>query len=327
MSYETFPGEKVTDHMLSEFAELFSENYGVWGKESPSPGKRISLSARRLRAQLLPDGAASSFSRLIVDGGICVGYAFACRWSYNGVNVCWITQLVVRKDWRRRGVATKLVNAVREPTDDVFCIASSHPAACLAAARAFGTAIENVSLDFIVKSSNRIMKASPITYIRDAEPQGSIFNAQDSTGLVSGVDTKFLVDHDETLEVLNEVRKKRDWPLGELPEGHEYLLVSVTAHNTLDATAIVVHAVGTFLGVDRHVDNGGFNNPTLHGCSGEVFEADVVGRQSRVIARAVEAGEYYDKSFFELPAVRDRHASISSCSDGVIYGLRALGLY
>lgn len=36
--YEVFSSAEVTDHMLSEAAELFNENYAVWGKGSPLSG-------------------------------------------------------------------------------------------------------------------------------------------------------------------------------------------------------------------------------------------------------------------------------------------------
>ncbi|KAF3063906.1 hypothetical protein GL218_02569 [Daldinia childiae] len=222
--YEVFSGAEVTDDMLSEAAKLFSDNYGVWGKKSPLSGKRVSFNARRLREQCLPDAAETSYVRVTVDGTLA-GNAFVCRWSYNGMTVCWITQLVVVEEYRERGLATGLLRAMREDTDDVYGIASSHPAACLAAAKAFGTTIERVSLNFIAKNAASIMEASPISYIRDSALRGSLFDNKDSTGLVSGVDTKFFVDHDEPLEVLNKVRGLWDWPLGELLDGHEYLLI------------------------------------------------------------------------------------------------------
>jgi hypothetical protein len=41
--FERFDGRELTDDMLQEAAELFNENYGVWGKDptgkSPKPGK------------------------------------------------------------------------------------------------------------------------------------------------------------------------------------------------------------------------------------------------------------------------------------------------
>ncbi|GAP85321.2 hypothetical protein SAMD00023353_1002010 [Rosellinia necatrix] len=122
--FEAFPGTEVTDHMLSKAAKLFSENYGVWGKASPLAGKRVSLNTRRLREQCIPDAAASSYVRVTVDGALA-GHALACRWNCNGMTVCWVTQLVVRKDYRERGLASSLLRVIREDTDDVYGIITS----------------------------------------------------------------------------------------------------------------------------------------------------------------------------------------------------------
>jgi len=69
--------------------------------------------------------------------GHLAGNAFACRWSVDGRTICWITQLVVHHDYRERGLATGLLDEVRLDGDDVYGVMSSHPAACLAASRAF----------------------------------------------------------------------------------------------------------------------------------------------------------------------------------------------
>ena len=66
------------------------------------------------------------------------GNAFACRWvCCNNVSVCWVTQLVIHEDYRERGLATGLLNLLRENGDDLYGIMSSHPAACLAASKSF----------------------------------------------------------------------------------------------------------------------------------------------------------------------------------------------
>lgn len=47
--FEKFGGGEVTDDMLEEASQLFSENYGVWGKEAAAaspfvkPGKLTEL--------------------------------------------------------------------------------------------------------------------------------------------------------------------------------------------------------------------------------------------------------------------------------------------
>ncbi|KAK2743502.1 hypothetical protein FQN57_004799 [Myotisia sp. PD_48] len=224
-TFETIPRDQITDAMLTEAAKLFNENYGIWGEHSHSPGKPVKLSGRRLRAQYLPDPAgASCYIRVIADGNL-VGNAFACRWKHDGKNICWITQLVVDRNYRECGLASGLLRLLRSHGDDIYGIMSSHPAACMAAASSFGKGIGQVDFDLIEGSANAIMEASPISYIREARLRGTLFDSKDSTGLVCGVNTGFFVDHEEPLKALNIVRQNWHWPLGDLPHGHEYLLV------------------------------------------------------------------------------------------------------
>lgn len=69
------------------------------------------------------------------------------------------------------------------------------------------------------------MKESPISYVKEAEIHGSLFDSEDTSGAISSVNTNFFVDHTEPLEALAEVRERLDWPLGELLDGYEFLLV------------------------------------------------------------------------------------------------------
>ena len=73
-----------------------------------------------------------------MDGNLA-GNVFACRWMYHNKTVCWVTQLVVHQDYREHGLATGLLNQLRHYDDDIYGLMSSHPAACLAAARSFGS--------------------------------------------------------------------------------------------------------------------------------------------------------------------------------------------
>ncbi|EFW14307.1 hypothetical protein D8B26_007052 [Coccidioides posadasii str. Silveira] len=227
--YESFTADQITDAMLDEAAKLFSENYGIWGKQSRCPGKPVKLSGHRLREQNLPEASASLHVRVTVDGNLA-GSAFACRWKHDGKNVCWITQLVVDRDYRERGLAGGLLRSIRSDGDDIYGIMSSHPAACLAAASAFGTSIERVSLNFIAENAEAIMKVSPISYVREAKLCGSLFEPEDPTGLICGVNTGFFVDHEEPLEALKMVKETWVWPFGDLLDGHEYLLVLPAKH-------------------------------------------------------------------------------------------------
>jgi hypothetical protein len=47
-----------------------------------------------------------------------------------------------------------------------------------------------------------IIKASPISYIKDAKLRGSVFNPSDTSGLVLSVDLGFFIDYNKLLEAL-----------------------------------------------------------------------------------------------------------------------------
>ena len=68
---------------------------------------------------------------------------------------------------------------------------------------------------------------SPITYVKDAELRGSLFSkpSNETGDLVSVVDSNFFVDHEEPLAALAWLREDTFWPFGDLPDGHEFLLV------------------------------------------------------------------------------------------------------
>jgi hypothetical protein len=103
----------------------------------------------------------------------------------------------------------------------IYGILSSHPAAIMAATRAFGHGIEHLNFDLAKKHGKDIMAASPVDYIRSARLNGSIFEKFYD---VCYAFTDFWVDHKEPRDVLARVMKKgRGWPLGQLPDGCEYL--------------------------------------------------------------------------------------------------------
>ncbi|KAK2018661.1 hypothetical protein LZ32DRAFT_634731 [Colletotrichum eremochloae] len=221
-----FNRQQVTEATLKDAAKLFSANYGVWGNKGYGrPGTRVKMSADRLRAQCLPEGSNSTYANVTIDG-VLAGNAFACRWEHAGRQVCWVTQLVVHSDYREQRLATVLLSTLIDSDDDVFGIASSHPAACKALAKAIGDfRFSDVSMDFAREHAANVLKASPITYIREAKLRGSLFHCDDTSGMVSGVDSNYYVDHAEPFEALAWFKEGGNWPLGELPEGHEFLFL------------------------------------------------------------------------------------------------------
>ncbi|RMZ82762.1 hypothetical protein DV738_g1668, partial [Chaetothyriales sp. CBS 135597] len=170
------------------------------------------MSKDRLRAQCLPENADCSYVKVTI-GDQLAGNVFACRWKVKDKTVCWITQLVVHSDYRERGLAAGLLNCLRQEDDKIYGLMSSHPAACLAAAKTFGSGINSVSTSFISDNASSVMKESPIEYVRKAELRGNLFDSDDKTGAISSVFSNFFVDHAEPLEALNWVRQGLEWPL------------------------------------------------------------------------------------------------------------------
>ena len=67
-----------------------------------------------------------------------------------------------------------------------------------------------MAVNFIRDNAEAIMKVSPISYVKDAELRGSLFDPQDMSSAISSVYTKFFVDHTEPLEALAWVREGLD---------------------------------------------------------------------------------------------------------------------
>ena len=85
--------------------------------------------------------------------------------------------------------------------------------------------IDQVDTNFILMNAAHILGNTPIGYLKEAKLAGSLFDPNSTTGAISCVFTEFYVDHQEPLAALDIFKAKRGWCLGELPEGHEFLIV------------------------------------------------------------------------------------------------------
>jgi hypothetical protein len=65
-----------------------------------SPGKRITMSTRRLKAQSLPDAANNILITTVTGDGHQVGHCIVSQWIHRGDRVWWITQLIVQPEYR-----------------------------------------------------------------------------------------------------------------------------------------------------------------------------------------------------------------------------------
>lgn len=246
--FEKFSGEAITDDILQAAATLFSDNYGVWGGQaarfcgafakhgmalkciknaSPelilSIGRRVKMSKERLRAQSLPAGGHCSYVRVTIDERLA-GHAFACRWKYGEKTVCWITQLVVDRRYRERGLAFALLNDLREDSDHVYGIMSSQPAACLAAAKALGsksTYPDHIRISFwcmLIDASalhlpclNSVSATGPLTWVNTHLKSGADLNRR-HRGRLSGLHSGARAEHHAGQPCRLRQERQAAWP-------------------------------------------------------------------------------------------------------------------
>ena len=108
ISFTIHEGLDITDAMIHHIAALFSENYGIWGAvaQGRRQGQRVRSSPARLRSDCLPEAPARNLLVQAKDVDVLIGHVLATRWTFEGLGMCWITQLCVRKRYRHQGLAT-----------------------------------------------------------------------------------------------------------------------------------------------------------------------------------------------------------------------------
>ena len=84
-----------------------------------------------------------------------------------------------------------------------------------------------VTMDFCKEHVQAILELAPVAYVKDMVLHGSLFNANCTIGAVSLVFTSFYIGHSELLEALDKYKQNR-WVLGELLDGHEFLIILPT---------------------------------------------------------------------------------------------------
>jgi len=82
-----------------------------------------------------------------------------------------------------------------------------------------------INTNFIAQHAKEIFDVTPIEYLKDIKLRGELFEDNCTSGAVSCVNTEFYVDHAEPLDALGVYKQTTGWCLGELPDGHEFLII------------------------------------------------------------------------------------------------------
>jgi len=166
----------------------------------------VKLSCNRIKSEYL--SADGCLATALVKNKI-VGHLIARKFSFQNRQYTWVTQLVVDKEYRGIGIATKLLQMTVDRDDAATIICSSHPAAIKAVEHAVGALSETI-LD--PKEIKDLIEASGISYVQNCSVNC----------LTCVIDTKFYVCHAEVNKVANKLKQNGTWQWADLKEGEEY---------------------------------------------------------------------------------------------------------
>jgi hypothetical protein len=239
------PYSIITDRILEKCSTLFNNNYGIWSNDASlhsnnvlQAGSRVKLGIKRLRELMLFNDrcflVVAERRSLNDDQLELIGHTFCTYAKYDRLNgnAVWITQLVVSSSHQGRGIAGTLLSMAKNNVEDVVVIGlvSSHPYAVMALSNASNRI--PIQLKFIADHAKDVIQACNIPYLSHTQVVGSIFDKQFLSAVdinqqpVSLVKTDFFVDHKEILVILKDIHKQ--WTLGPLLDGHEFLVVLPT---------------------------------------------------------------------------------------------------
>lgn len=208
-------GNDLSEKILSDCSELFSNHYGFWGPAAQSSliGKRVKLSPCKLLDYLK---APESWATLAYADDILIGYAFFMRLHipHKGF-VTWVTQFVVHADHRGQGLGTRLLRAIWSVSDQyAWGLVTANPYAVRALEKA---TLRDCNPVRIRLSSPQLFEAAKpyLSYVAEAEAQ-----LRSST---TAFNTNFPVDHSNSIDALHELQSKGAWLLGDLEESEEWM--------------------------------------------------------------------------------------------------------
>ncbi len=207
--------EDITDKKLEQMAALYSNHYGIWGPNGKYPGEHIKLSVTRLRAWI-----KSKYSRVAIaeKNGEIIGYAIAVQKpNSQGEIISWVTQFVVHKDFRNKGIGKKLLFSI-------WCFSNHF---------AWGIVTSNpYAVRALEKTSNR--RCMPVLIKQHADEIISEIGKTDTPFVLEStrfyfdngvpeLDTEFFVDRSDLEKKIHSVTsKEKEWLLGELKDGCEW---------------------------------------------------------------------------------------------------------
>ena len=200
----------MTEDEFSKCSHLFSMNYGKYSAESPrKPGGPVTMSDSFFEKRYKKEGIYIATCHC-AKNGLLVGQAIYVREKYTVGTMTWVMQLVVSTNHRNKGIGSRLLHSIWGFSDDfAWGLATTNPCTVKALERA---TFRKCDPKVISANSAYIKKlAEEIGFVTD--------NRYCISDKESQAYTDFYVDNSEFTKGLN----KKEWRLGELRPGHEWL--------------------------------------------------------------------------------------------------------
>lgn len=210
--YYTKKVSQLDESELSACSTLFSQNYGIYSNNHPDKDKRskqIKL-GKRYYSDLKTRN--DSFVALAEYKNQIIGQAFYIVDTNPEGNLTWVIQLVVHKQYRKRGIGKKLLFSVWGFSNDyAWGLATTNPITIKTLEAA---TMRKVDLAFMEKKINAIKKiGKKVSFIKTEDIK---IDKNNST-----VFSNYYVSHEDIPKLVKAYGE--NWKFGELSEGFEWL--------------------------------------------------------------------------------------------------------
>ena len=231
LDYSWIPGSfaLVDSALLEECAVLYSNHYGLWGARSPSPGRRVRLSATRLREWLCSRDSRITLAR---SGSELVGYAIAVQAKANRCGiVSWVTQLVVHEAYRKQDVGKTLLFSIWGLSDHfAWGLLTANPYAV----RALEKATRRRCMPARIQRSRRKLHRIGFAHVPYVTERTDLEVGADR----ARIRTDFFLDHSRLERMLTNVTADgKPWRLGPLDDGWEWFAFTFADQDRIPLTS------------------------------------------------------------------------------------------
>lgn len=207
--------KEITSQRLEQMSNLYSCHYGLWGIKGENPGINIKLSPKRLTELIQSEDARIAIAE---NKDEIIGYAIAIQKPIDTDRiVSWVTQFVVHKEFRNKGVGKTLLFSIWSFSNHfAWGIVTANPYAIRALEKTSNRRCQPVLIN--LHSDELIAKIgkSDVSYISEKTP--FVFENK-----IPEIDTRFFVDRTGIERMIESVTTKdKEWLLGIPQDGREW---------------------------------------------------------------------------------------------------------